>query len=499
MAIGPSDENVLGTKPRRPGLPATFETNPVRSGAPGQGPAPITPPSRPMGGPGRSGAGPSVSNTPPPPELSLGQVAGAAPRLAQGVMRPETLPGVIAQPVQPNPFQKGGSMGLVAPGLTARERGQEVKEGVKGIAQDTANQAKGAWNSFAAASDAVLRPVGEFAQGALGIEPAKPSMRETLIAAQAERVAAGRPTQQVGMVPSPAPVAPTPAPKPVQTAPGTQQPSSGPVAPQIDPMNPPRNTFIGADGMPRSIDVAPGLAAQPAPLAPLAAAQPATAPAPPALPGANVPTSVARADPSRTAAGDEATRSVMQEIQSQMFRNSFGAGRGERSARALQGQLTQALSGLAPTLGASADAADARNVQAQTAMAQTQAQQQAAQLQAQTASGINERRAQAAELVAQIGAGARPPTLITGEQGAFSVGPGGQAVPLLAPDGSQVKPSPGGGQGVRPDTLFKEFNGRLASIQSDPTLSPEMKQQQMTQLYADPLFQGLAQYLQPGQ
>jgi hypothetical protein len=72
-------------------------------------------------------------------------------------------------------------------------------------------------------------------------------------------------------------------------------------------------------------------------------------------------------------------------------------------------------------------------------------------------------------------------------------------VPELAPDGSQVRPAGGGGQGVRPDTLFKEFNGRIAAIQGDPTLSPEVKQQQIQQLYADPLFQGLAQYLQPSQ
>jgi hypothetical protein len=219
------------------------------------------------------------------------------------------------------------------------------------------------------------------------------------------------------------------------------------------------------------------------------------APALPQMPAAPIPSNLPRLDPSRTQAGDEATRGVMQEIESQLFRNSFAAGRGSRSARGLQGQLTQALAGLAPTLGASADAADARNVQARTALAQTQAQQNAAQLQAQTAAGINERRAQAAELVAQIGAGARPPTLITGEQGAFSLGPNGQAVPVLAPDGSQVRPAGGGGQTVKPDTLFKQFATQQQSIQSDPTLSPEQKQAALNALFNSPLYQGVPQAL----
>lgn len=258
-------------------------------------------------------------------------------------------------------------------------------------------------------------------------------------------------------------------------------------------------TFVGSDGVVRQIqDGNLQATATAAPAAPAAAAGALQAPALPQMQAPQM--SMTRADPARTRAGDEATQRVMQEIESQLFRNSFAAGRGSRSARALQGQLTQSLAGLAPTLGASADAADARNVQARTALAQTQAQQAAAQLQAQAGVSANDRRAQAAELVAQIGAGARPPTLITGEQGAYTIGPNGQAVPVLAPDGSQVRPSGGGGQGIRPDTLFKEFNGRIAAIQSDPTLSPEVKQQQIAQLYADPLFQGLATYLQqPGQ
>lgn len=497
MAIGPSDENMLGggPAPRRPGLPATFETNPVRSGPPGQGPAaPITPAATSPRAAGRAGAAPA----PPAPATAappLGAIAAATGRLMQGLTRPENIAAGVPNPATaPSAMAKGGSLGLIAPGLSARERGQEFAAGVSGVARDIGNTAAGAYNSFAAASDAVLRPVGEFVQGAAGIEPSKPGIRETLIAAQAQRQQKGGPGAgaQVGRVPTA--TVPTavvePAPKPLPPA-----PAPTPTPPAVDPrmQAAPMNTIIGADGVPRSIAVAPGLQGGPT----VASAGVAQAPALPQLQAP--PSSIARSDPSRTRAGDEATKRAVQEIESQLFRNSLGSARGERSARALQGQLVQSLAGLAPTLGASADAADARNVQARTALAQTAAQQGAAQLQAQTAAAVNERRSQAAELVAQIGASARPPTLITGDQGAYTIGPNGQAVPVLAPDGAQVRPTGGGGQGVKPDTLFKEFNGRISAIQSDPTLSPEVKQQQIQQLYADPLFQGLAQYLQAGQ
>ncbi len=493
MAIGPSDTLLgEGQPPRRRDLPATFEANPVRSGPPGQ-PMPMQKPAaRPSaGGQGRSGPGPSPA--PAAPSLTPGQAVGTAVKLAQGLARPETVANTLSTPVGPSPLSKGGSFGLLAPGLTARERGQEFREGVAGIGRDIANTASGAWNSFAAASDAVVRPVSEFVQGAAGVEPQRPSLRETMVAAQREREQRGGPgsSPQVSMQAPPPPVP--------SAAPATARPKEPKLLPEVVPaaapgqQAAPMNTIIGADGKPRAVQFTPEATGGPVALT---AQQPPQIQAP-ALPA--VPAAVASADPARTRAGDEATRSVMQEIESQLFRNSFAAGRGSRSARGLQGQLTQALAGLAPTLGASADAADARNVQARTALAQTQAQQNAAQLQAQAALGANDRRAQAAELVAQIGAGARPPTLLTGEQGAFSIGPNGQAVPVLAPDGSQVKPAGGGGQGIRPDTLFKEFNGRLNAIQGDPTLSPEVKEQQIRQLYADPLFQGLAQYLQPSQ
>lgn len=489
MAIGPSDENLLGAgqKPRRPGLPATFETNPVLSGPPGQSPAaPVGagPAARAPSGQGRSGGAPPAAPAPAAPSLSPAQVVGTALQLGQGLARPETLPATINAP---NPLQKGGSLGLIAPGLTARERGEEFRAGVVGIGRDTANMAKGAWDSFSAFSNAALNPVAEFAQGAVGIEPKKPGFRETLINAQRARDQRGGPgaNPQVTMQAPPAPAVVEPAPQVPALPAAAAAPTAAPSGPQAAPMN----TIIGADGKPRAVQFTPEATG-----GPVALSQPIQ-PQAPALNPAALPTSVARTDPSRTRAGDEATRGVMQEIESQLFRNSFAAGRGSRSARGLQGQLTQALAGLAPTLGASADAADARNVQARTALAQTQAQQQGAQLQAQTAAGINERRAQAAEMVAQIGAGARPPTLLTGEQGAFSIGPNGQAVPVLAPDGSQVRPAGGGGQTVKPDTLFEQFATQQQAIQSDPTMSPEQKKAALSDLFNSPLYQGVPQVL----
>lgn len=486
MAIGPSDTLLgEGQKPRRPGLPATFETNPVLSGPPGQGPAaPVGVGTQRPSTLGRSGGSPAASPAaaaPKPPtgpsflESISGQ--GFMDRMQQAG---RNVGAAMGAPSNDAGFAPGGKFGVGAldprANLTAAERGAAIRQTISGNVDRFNNAVVGGGKSLRAGIETgltpVVRPVVDFAKG--------------LLVGQ-EGLSQGA---QAGNSPQPAPPPSSSAP-PRQEAPKPPQ-----LLPEVVPTAAPMNTIIGADGQPRAAVIAPGLQGGPVAMTPAAQQQPQ----PPALPMQMAPGSVARVDPSRTRAGDEATRGVMQEIESQLFRNSFAAGRGSRSARGLQGQLTQALAGLAPTLGASADAADARNVQARTALAQTQAQQNAAQLQAQTAAGINERRAQAAELVAQIGAGARPPTLLTGEQGAFSIGPNGQAVPVLAPDGSQVRPAGGGGQGIRPDTLFKEFNARIAAIQGDPTLSPELKAQQVEQLYADPLFQGLTQYLpQPGQ
>lgn len=498
MAIGPSDTLLgEGQKPRRPGLPATFETNPVLSGPPGQGPAaPVGVGTQRPSTLGRSSGSPAASPAaaaPKPPtgpsflESISGQ--GFMDRMQQAG---RNVGAAMGAPSNDAGFAPGGKFGVGAldprANLTAAERGAAIGQTISGNVDRFKNAAIGGGKSFRAAVETglgpIVSPVVDFAKGLLGGQEGL--SRE----AQAR---AATPADQMYRPPSrPAP-AQQGAPQPPQLLPEVVPAAApGMAGTQAAPMN----TIIGADGQPRAAVIAPGLQGGPVAMTPAAQQQPQA----PALPMQMAPGSVARADPSRTRAGDEATRGVMQEIESQLFRNSFAAGRGSRSARGLQGQLTQALAGLAPTLGASADAADARNVQARTALAQTQAQQNAAQLQAQTAAGINERRAQAAELVAQIGAGARPPTLLTGEQGAFSIGPNGQAVPVLAPDGSQVRPAGGGGQGIRPDTLFKEFNARIAAIQGDPTLSPELKAQQVEQLYADPLFQGLTQYLpQPGQ
>lgn len=515
MAIGPSD-TLLGQKRRD--VPATFETNPVLSGPPGQGPAapigagpkpasPIAAPARPAaaGSPGRSPGLPSVGGMEP----SGGGFWDRARKANQNV----------AGALTPDP------------GLSMTARGAALGDAVSRRFSGDAQTAKGAVTGAVNAVSTAVEPVADFGRGLLGgaaaveAERARGAANSTTGAilrgvvpalAQGTRMvlseagvnpgALVRNTLQSlsggsGPAPNPAaaaqsqaqPQAQTPANAAQQTQPAAPQTPAPPAL--AAPAGGQRmGTFVGSDGVVRQIPdgdlQAPGRAV---PAAPAAAAGALQAPA---LPQMQVPQmSTTRADPARTRAGDEATKRVMQEIESQLFRNSFAAGRGSRSARALQGQLTQSLAGLAPTLGASADAADARNVQARTALAQTQAQQAAAQLQAQAGVSANDRRAQAAELVAQIGAGARPPTLITGEQGAYTIGPNGQAVPVLAPDGSQVRPSGGGGQTVKPDTLFKQFTTQQQAIQSDPTMSPEQKQAALSALFNSPLYQGVPQAL----
>jgi hypothetical protein len=485
MAIGPSDRNR--------DLPATFETNPIAASAPARGrsgaqrpaptgAAPTPPPSRPAGAVSTAlGAMANSAQSAGPVVAPLAPVLSAGSDIAAGRM--------------PSALQPGGSMGLLAPGLSARERGNEFREGVKGIGRDLRDSAVGAYNTVASAADAVVRPAGEFLAGAVGIEPAKPSVRDKFVAAQQARRAAGGAGSNPRVEIAPAPTSPA-----IQAAvPGapvaTPQPAPGAAA-QTPVAGDNGSYFIGSDGVRRAVSTAPNgppspaTAPPPAPGGPVAITQPV---APPAL----APSSVSRVDPSRSRAGDEATANAMREIESQMFRNSLRGNK--RSVLALQGQLAQALAGLAPTLGNSADAADARNVQARTALAQTQAQQQAAALQAGAAQNIAAQRSEAAQRVAEIATGGRPPQLLPTTGGLMRLGPDGQAMPVTGPDGQPVQLS-GGGQGIRPDTLFKEFNGRIAAIQADATLSPEVKQQQMAALYSDPLFQGLAPYLmQPGQ